>query len=95
MKTSALTSFLTLGAFLAPVLAAPMVPQRVEYYESLRQKRQGPASLLELALGVFLEIAAENGGGLVISDIINAIATTFDPAGPKSPWVCTSRLRSW
>jgi hypothetical protein len=89
MKPSTIQSILRLGAFLTPTLALPMEPQLAKHYADLLEKRQGPATVVELAVGIFVEIAAEGIGSIAISDAVNAIAASFNPAGPKAPWVRT------
>jgi hypothetical protein len=64
--------------------------QLAKHYEDLLEKRQGPATIITLAAGIFVEIAAEGIGSIALSDAIQAIATSFNPGGPKAPWVLKS-----
>jgi hypothetical protein len=79
-------------AFLAPVLALPMEPQRAKYYADLIEKRDPIADLVAVATGIFVEIVSEGIGDTALSDAINATAASFDPAGPKVPWVRKSQF---
>jgi hypothetical protein len=88
MKLSTVQLILTMGAFLTPTLALPAEPKLAKHYADQLEKRVGPDTIAEIAAGIFIEIVAEGIGDIALSDAINAIAASFNPGGPKSPWVC-------
>ncbi|KAH8800307.1 hypothetical protein F5884DRAFT_904986 [Xylogone sp. PMI_703] len=43
------------------------------------------AELIEISAGLFIEIASGQAATVVLADIANALATSFNPSGPKNP----------
>jgi len=84
---------LALGALSASSLtiAAPATGAHKANLEArlanMLEARQDPVSgIIEMATGIFIAIVGESIGGDLHMDIGNAMATAFNPSGPKAPY---------